>query len=100
MEDLHSDYSIAQAKDQLPRLVHEVEEGKAVRLTRRGKGVAVLLSLGEYEALKASQQRPRRGVWDAIQEWRAKYPEGVDLTDEEIDSWRDRSLAREPDWLE
>jgi prevent-host-death family protein len=41
--------SIAEAKDRLPRVIHDVEAGKTIRLTRRGKPVAVILSIVEYE---------------------------------------------------
>jgi antitoxin Phd len=53
-------YSIAEARDRLPALVHEVEENGPVELTRRGKPVAVVLSMQEYERLQ-----PRRvGFWE------------------------------------
>ncbi len=71
------DISIAEARDKLPALVHSVEEGPAVRLTRRGKPVAVLVSLEEYE-----RHRPRRpDLWRAIQAFR----EGTDLRDLAVD---------------
>ena len=44
-------YSIAEARSNLPKLVREAESGKAVELTRRGEGVAVLIGLKEYERL-------------------------------------------------
>jgi prevent-host-death family protein len=44
-------YSIAEARGSLPGLVREAEEGHAVEITRRGKPVAVVLSVGEYERL-------------------------------------------------
>lgn len=53
-------FSISQAKDQLPRIVHEAEAGGAVALTRRGKPVAVLISKAEYDRL---QRRKRRIEW-------------------------------------
>lgn len=37
-----------------------------------------------------------RDTWDSIREWRAEYG-GVDLDNEEIDSWRDRSPPKTPD---
>lgn len=46
------DISIAEARNKLPALVHSVEGGPAVRLTRRGKPVAMLVSLEEYERLR------------------------------------------------
>ena len=47
-----STYSIAEAKNRLPRLVHDVEEGATVTLTRRGKPVAVLISCTELQRLQ------------------------------------------------
>ena len=42
-------YSIAEARRNLPRLVHEAERGKAVELTRRGEAVAMLISRRRFE---------------------------------------------------
>jgi prevent-host-death family protein len=42
-------YSIAQARDRLASIVHDVEKGQSVEITRRGKPVAVILSVDEYE---------------------------------------------------
>ena len=46
-------YSIAEARANLPTIVDEVEIGKTVELTRRGKAVAVVLSREQYERLTA-----------------------------------------------
>lgn len=55
-------YSITAARNQLPAIVHEVENGPPVELTRRGRPVAVLLSFRDYERL-----RPRkRSLSEAI----------------------------------
>ncbi|MSQ73437.1 MAG: type II toxin-antitoxin system Phd/YefM family antitoxin [Betaproteobacteria bacterium] len=55
-------YSIAAAKNNLSGLVHEAEQGHAVRLTRRGKLVAVLISTEQYERLS----KPRKTIeWSA-----------------------------------
>lgn len=43
-------YSIAQAKAHLSALVEQVARGEAVTLTRRGKPVARIVSLGEPNA--------------------------------------------------
>jgi prevent-host-death family protein len=59
---MNAAYSIAEAKNNLARLVHEAEQGHAVRLTRRGKPVAVLISTEQYERLSGPRNRP---------EWRA-----------------------------
>ena len=48
-------YSIAVARNRPPVIVHDVEVGPAVVLTRRGKPVVVLLSIDEY---KMRRDRP------------------------------------------
>ena len=56
-------YSIAEAKNNLSGLVHEAEQGHPVRLTRRGKPVAVLISTEQYERLS----KPRKKIeWSAV----------------------------------
>lgn len=58
-------YSIANAKNSLSRIVHEAEEGETVHLTRRGKLVAVLLSAKEYQKMNKKQSSPA----DALQQF-------------------------------
>jgi prevent-host-death family protein len=45
-------YSIADARRQLPSLITQAESGSSVELTRRGRPVAVLISVDEYDRLK------------------------------------------------
>ena len=47
-------YSITEARRNLPRLVREVERGKAVELTRRGESVAMLISRRRFEQLASN----------------------------------------------
>ena len=42
-------YSIVQARDHWAKIVHAVEKGKPVELTRRGKTVAVLVSARDFQ---------------------------------------------------
>ncbi|HTF16268.1 MAG TPA: type II toxin-antitoxin system Phd/YefM family antitoxin [Burkholderiales bacterium] len=44
-------YSIAEARQQLPAIVHEAERAGTVRITRRGQVVARLVSEHEYQRL-------------------------------------------------
>lgn len=48
-------YAIAEARANLPTLIDEVEAGGIVELTRRGKGVAVMISIAEYQRLRSKQ---------------------------------------------
>ena len=91
--------SIANAKTQLTRLIHQAERGEAVHITRRGKPVAVLLSEDEYTRLRQGQEQ--RNFWDLIAEIRSDPAfQPIDWSKEEIDSWRDRRPAREFEWPE
>jgi prevent-host-death family protein len=85
--------TIAHAKNHLPKLIHAAEAGDDIRISRHGKLVAVMISAERY------QQHFNTGanVFQAIMQWRENHPD-LDLTDEEIDSWRDRSIAREFTW--
>ena len=48
--------SIADAKNHLPRLVHEVERGSPVELNRRGRPVAILLSMEQFRILSGRSE--------------------------------------------
>ena len=47
-------YSIADARYNFPKLVHEAEHGKIVELTRRGELVAMLIGRRHYEQLSST----------------------------------------------
>jgi antitoxin (DNA-binding transcriptional repressor) of toxin-antitoxin stability system len=53
-------YSIAEARQHLPAIVHEAERAGAVRITRRGQVVARLLAEHEFQRLT---RRTRRIDW-------------------------------------
>ncbi|NEV64385.1 type II toxin-antitoxin system Phd/YefM family antitoxin [Thiorhodococcus minor] len=93
--------SIADAKTQLTRLIHQAERGEAVHITRRGKPVAVLLSEAEYARLRLSQGAMQPDFWDLITEMRADPAfEPVDWSKDEIDAWRDHRSVRDFEWPE
>jgi prevent-host-death family protein len=84
-------YSVADARRKLPSLLSEAAAGAEVQLTRRGKPVAMLLSVAEYESLKFA-----RGKFaDRYESFRREYPEGkAALTPREARALRDRSVGR------
>ena len=49
-------FSIVEANNKLPSIIHGVETGDSVELTRRDKPVAALLSIKEYERLCGKNQ--------------------------------------------
>jgi len=63
-------YAIAEARANLPTLIDEVEAGAAVELTRRGKVIAVMISIEEYQRLRSK----RVGFQDAYQQFLKKHP--------------------------
>lgn len=86
-------YSIAQARDQLTQLVHQVEQGSPVELTRRGKRVAVLLSAEEYDRLRASKP----DFWTSLVKFRQNLAEeNIEIDPDEVfKDVRDRSPGRD-----
>jgi prevent-host-death family protein len=89
---VENQYTISEAKNKLPAIVHAVEKGPSVKLTRRGRPVAVLLSIKEYRAL----HRNREGFWDALKVFREENNE-VWMSDQELEALRDRTPGREVD---
>lgn len=63
-------YAIAEARANLPTIIDEVEAGATVELTRRGKVVAVMMSIAEYQRLR----RERVSFQDAYQQFLKKHP--------------------------
>lgn len=96
MSDVRSrQYSIAQARDRLPALIHEAEDGAPVELTRRGKPVAVLVSLDEYHRLASG----RVDFWSAYERFRASEDlDGLDLGPSLFEGLRDGSPGRDSTW--
>ncbi len=89
--------SVADAKNRLTRLIHEVEAGETIHVTRRGKPVAVIISEQAFELLQKGEVK--QNFWQAIREMRSDPNfEPVDLSEQEIGAWRDKSFGREFSW--
>lgn len=87
-------YSIADARRNLPTVVDEAESGSEVQLTRRGRAVAVVVSIEEYERLKSN----RTTFAEAYDAFRKKFPVGRDgISSRYFRSVRDRGRGREVD---
>ena len=87
-------YSIAEAREKLAYVIQEAEQGATVELTRRGKPVAILLSLDEYDRLS----RKRRSFWESYQEFRQKYSDLEVETQDAFSDVRDPSPGRDFSW--
>lgn len=85
-------YSIAEARDRFASLVRKVERDDPVEVTRRGKPVAVLLSIEDYQRLQAQ----RIGFWQAFSAFRGKFDlQGLNIEPEIFTEQRDGSPGRE-----
>jgi prevent-host-death family protein len=92
---MSNQYSIAQARDRLASLVHDVENGVSVELTRRGKRVAVLISIDEYNRLVAGNS----SLWQALEKFRQQTNlEEVGIEPEIFEGIRDSAPGREVVW--
>ncbi len=88
-------YSIAEARNHFTMLVRDVEQESAIQLTRRGKPVAVLLSINEYNRLST----PHINFWEAY----TAFKQQVDLKQAQVASdifanVRPTSPGREVGW--
>ncbi|HYD48095.1 MAG TPA: type II toxin-antitoxin system Phd/YefM family antitoxin [Terriglobales bacterium] len=94
ISDMTKRYSIAEARSQLPSIVDEAEAGHEIELTRRGKPVAVLVSLRELERLRGE----RASFGDAYRRFlKAHRLDEVRFDEHEVASARDRSTGRKVD---
>jgi prevent-host-death family protein len=89
---------ITEAKNTFTALVHQVEGGEVVHLTRHGRPVAVILSEAEYQELRQNAA-PHGDLLDFVQGWRGALPGGWQgLSDTEIDHARDRAPGKDFSW--
>ena len=89
---MQKQFSIAEAKNRLPSIIHYIEKGPYVELTRRGKPVAVLLSIQEYERLS----RKYKGFWNALSVFRQNiHDKGIEISDMDFEGLRDTFTGRE-----
>ena len=84
-------FSIDEAPSRLPSIVDQAEAGEEIELTRRGKPVAVLMSVHEFERLRGG----RVPFGDAFRRFTAMHPpQELGLDDDVFASARDRDPGR------
>ena len=90
--------TIAEAKNNLSHLIHQLEVEEPIHLTRYGKLVAVMMSESQYQKLIS----PPKSINTAILNWRSKLGEEADvgLTVNELNAVRKESAGREFSWDE
>jgi len=88
-------YSIAQARDRLAAAVRDAERGIAVEITRRGRPVAALVSIGDFRRLRSGSG----GFWAACERFRSTlHVAELGIGPRVFRGVRDRSTGREPAW--
>ena len=88
-------YSIAEARQKLAAIVHELEQKAMVEITRRGEPVAVLLSMREYRRLHS----PNARFWQAYEAFRRQVNlSRLNLEPSIFAGLRDQSPGREVRW--
>ncbi len=88
-------YSIAEARNRFAEIVHNLKHTARVEVTRRGRPVAVLISIEEFERL--------RGGNATFSQAYAAFRETFDLAQADIspgvfEDLRDESAGREMSW--
>jgi|YNPBryantNP2012_1023418.scaffolds.fasta_scaffold03066_4 prevent-host-death family protein len=88
-------YSIAQARDRFAEIIRRLESQERVEVTRRGRPVAVLMSIEAFERLRSAQA----DFWDRYQAFRASYDlDALAIGPETFAGTRDRSAGPEAAW--
>jgi len=87
--------SVAEAKNKLPSILREVEEGSIVKITRYGKAVAIVLPERDYRRLVDNGQ----GFWASLGKVRNLISsEGIIIDESDLKNLRDPLPAREFVW--
>lgn len=85
-------YTVASARAKLAEIVDEVEAGKEVELTRRGKKVAVVMSAARYARLRGD----RVAFMTAYERFRGEHDlEEVGVEPGWTKGLRDRTVGRD-----
>jgi prevent-host-death family protein len=89
---MKSQLSISEVKNKLTSIIHDIENGGQIQVTRHGRTVAVLLSVNEYEDLIGKKE----GLWEKYLTFRSHISKsGLDMDDSVFDTVRDRSAGRD-----
>ena len=88
-------YTIAEARNHFAEIVHDLKHISWIEVTRRGRPVAILISVEEFESLCAgnisfvSAYEAFRNTYDLVK---------AEIEPEVFENLRDPSLGREMNW--
>ncbi len=88
-------YSMTQASQHLPDILNFVEQGHSVEVTRRGKSVAIVVSMTEYQSLREQSQGD---FWQALQAFRHQGTDDFTEWHEALADVRENSQGRDMVW--
>lgn len=88
-------YTMTQASQHLPDILNFVEQGHSVEVTRRGKSVAIVVSITEYQSLR---ERSQGDFWQALQTFRHQEMDDFTEWHEVLAGVRDSSPGRDMTW--
>lgn len=78
--------SVAAVKNNLPSIIHEVEQGTRVEITRQGKSIAVVIATRDYTCL----MEKGKGLWNDLSKIRnIMASEGIIVDDRDFKALRD-----------
>jgi prevent-host-death family protein len=84
-------FSVAEARRNLPQILNDAEKGKVVEVTRRGEPIAMIVPIEQYR--KMNRKPP--SFWDALEKFRQELEESGDELDARLfEGLRDRSAGR------
>ena len=89
---MSAQYSIEEIAVNFNKIVHEVEQGDSIEVTRQGQQIAVIISAAEYQKLRRSQN-----FGESLEQFRQEYNvETAEINPDEIfAAVRDKSPLRE-----
>jgi len=88
-------YSIAETRNRFAEIVHDLKHTPQVKVTRRGRPVAILISVEEFEMLRGGNIT----FTSAYEAFRNTYDlSSAEIEPEVFENLRDPSLGREMSW--
>jgi prevent-host-death family protein len=88
-------YSIAEARNRFAEIVHDLKRIPQIEVTRRGQPVAVIVSVEEFERLRAGSIT----FWSAYTAFRDAFDLAqADIESEVFEDLRELSPGREMSW--
>jgi prevent-host-death family protein len=83
-----------EAKNKLTQIVHQVEDGEPVELSRHGRPVAVLIGIEQYNNFKNAAGTFSRRLKQFQSDWPMESTETPEKNENPFDGLRSRGMGR------